>query len=81
MQHPTIGVPSGATRGIVRAATTEAAGLALKSLHPVDLEVEAALDAAYGAGSWYLYWDEDLRGRPIRGTITLAYGNKTLVVG
>ena len=43
--------------------------------------LEEALDRAYGAGRWFLYWDEDLGGHPIRGTITLAYGRDTLVVG
>jgi hypothetical protein len=42
----------------------------------------AALDRTYGKGAWFLYWDEDLAGRPIPGTISLAYGrNQTLVIG
>ena len=67
--------------GAIRAATREAAAIALKALKPFDFAVEKALDATYGAGNWFLYWDEDLKGRPIRGTITLAYGVETLVVG
>lgn len=43
--------------------------------------VEAALDARYGRGQWFLSWEEDLRGRPIPGTITLAFDQQTLVVG
>ena len=55
--------------------------VALKALKPFDFAVEDALDQLYGAGRWFLYWDEDLAGHPIRGTITLAYGRDTLVVG
>ena len=60
---------------------SDAASAALAALKPFDFAVEVALDRAYGAGRWFLYWDEDLAGRPIRGTITLAYGSETLVVG
>ena len=50
---------------------------------PMDIavSVEAALDARYGKGQWFLSWEEDRRGRPIPGTITLAFGEQTLVVG
>jgi hypothetical protein len=81
MHHSTIIPALTATGGVIRAATTEAAALALKALKPFDFAVEAALDTTYGAGNWFLYWDEDLRGHPIKGTITLAYGRETLVVG
>lgn len=81
MHHATLTPATTATGGAIRAATTDAAALALKALKPFDFAVETALDAAYGAGNWFLYWDEDLRGRPIKGTITLAYGHETLVVG
>ena len=81
MHHSTLTPATTATGGAIRAATTDAAALALKALKPFDFAVETALDMAYGAGNWFLYWDEDLRGRPIRGTITLAYGADTLVVG
>lgn len=43
--------------------------------------VEAELDRTYGKGKWFLYWDEVLRGRPIRGTISLAAGRDTLIIG
>lgn len=70
-----------ATGGAIRAVMSDAASAALAALHPFDFSVELALDRTYGAGRWFLYWDEDLGGRPIRGTITLAYGSETLVVG
>ena len=81
MHHSTLTPATTATGGAIRAATTEAAALALKALRPFDFAIEAALDQIHGAGRWFLYWDEDLRGRPIKGTITLAYGNNTLIVG
>jgi hypothetical protein len=81
MHHSTITAAHSAAGMPIRAATSEAAALALKTLRPFDVALEGELDAQYGAGNWFLYWDEDLRGRPIRGTITLAYGTQTLVVG
>jgi hypothetical protein len=42
----------------------------------------AALDRYYGKGKWFVCWDEDLRGKPIAGTISLAYGkNESLTIG
>lgn len=81
MHHATITPALHAHGGAIRAATTDAAAVALRVLKPFDFAVETALDAEYGAGNWFLYWDEDLGGRPIRGTITLAYGSETLIVG
>ena len=57
------------------------AARALEGLVPGVTDIAAALDRAYGRGKWFLFWDEDLSGRPVRGTISLAYGKKTLVVG
>jgi hypothetical protein len=54
---------------------------ALESLAPGVTDIAAALDRTYGRGKWFLFWDEDLRGRPVRGTISLAYGKNTLIVG
>lgn len=45
-----------------------------------DAAVEKALDRAFGPNGWFLYWDEDLRGQPIRGTVSLAFGRETLIV-
>lgn len=81
MHYETITPSTTATGGAIRAVMSEAASSALKALRPFDFAVEDALDELYGAGRWFLYWDEDLTGRPIRGTITLAYGTETLVVG
>ncbi len=54
---------------------------ALAGLVPGVTDIAATLDRHYGRGKWFLFWDEDLGGRPVRGTISLAYGKKTLVVG
>jgi hypothetical protein len=81
MHHSTLTPATTIHGGAIRAATTDAAALALRALRPFDFAIEKALDAAYGAGNWFVYWDEDLSGRPIRGTITLAYGHESLVVG
>ena len=81
MHHSTLTAAATVTGGAIRAVMSDAASAALAALKPFDFAVEVALDRAYGAGRWFLYWDEDLAGRPIRGTITLAYGRDTLVVG
>lgn len=70
-----------ASPGAILALVSDTASRALTSLVPDAADIGAALDRAYGKGGWFLYWDEDLRGQPIRGTITLAYGRETLVVG
>jgi hypothetical protein len=70
-----------ATPGAVLALVSAHASAALKGLVPGKIDVAAALDTAYGKGKWFLFWDEDLRGRPIRGTISLAFGKQTLIVG
>ncbi len=80
MYHQTLQPAELAPAGAILALTTEIAGLA--SASPFDRELMAALDRTYGKGAWFLYWDEDLAGRPIPGTISLAYGrNQTLVIG
>ncbi len=80
MHHSTLTPATTTTGGAIRAVISDAAAAALKALKPFDFAVEEALDKLYGAGRWFLYWDEDLSGHPIRGTITLAYGRYTMVV-
>jgi ribosomal protein L35AE/L33A len=46
----------------------------------VDDEIVDAFDRAFGEAGWFLFWDEDMSGKPIRGTISLAFGTETLVV-
>lgn len=81
MQHSTLTPATTSAGGAIRAVMSETASAALRALQPFDFAIEVALDRAYGAGRWFLYWDEDLAGHAIRGTITLAYGRDTLVVG
>lgn len=69
-----------ATLGSILALVSEDAATALASLH-AGRDMAEALDRTYGRGKWFVFWDEDLRGRPIRGTISLAYGRETLVIG
>jgi ribosomal protein L35AE/L33A len=49
-------------------------------VHVVDDEIVDAFDRAFGETGWFLFWDEDMSGKPIRGTISLAFGTETLVV-
>ena len=81
MHHSTLTAAATVTGGAIRAVMSDTASAALAALKPFDFAVEDALNRAYGAGRWFLYWDEDLAGRPIRGTITLAFGSDALVVG
>lgn len=81
MRHETLTPATTAAGGAIRAVMSDAASAVLKALKPFDFAVEDALDRAYGAGRWFLFWDEDLAGHPIRGTVTLAYGRDTLVIG
>ena len=43
--------------------------------------LSSALTRTYGKGGWFMFWDEDLSGQPIAGTISIAYGKETLIVG
>ena len=43
--------------------------------------MSAALNRVYGTRGWFMFWDEDLSGKPVTGTISVAYGKETLVVG
>ncbi len=81
MHHSTLIPAATATGGAIRAVMSDSASSVLKALEPFYIAIEAALDRSYGAGRWFVYWDEDLRGLTIRGTITLAYGHETLVIG
>jgi hypothetical protein len=47
----------------------------------VAVAVETELDRAFGPGHWSLTWDEDLAGRPVRGTIRLEIAGDSLIVG
>jgi hypothetical protein len=66
--------------GAILAPVSEDAATALANLM-AGADLAQALDRHYGKGKWFVFWDEDLGGKPIRGTISLAYGKETLVIG
>jgi hypothetical protein len=47
----------------------------------IAVAVETELDRTFGPGHWSLTWDEDLAGRPVRGTIRLEIAGDSLIVG
>jgi hypothetical protein len=47
----------------------------------IAVAVETELDRTFGPGQWALSWDEDLAGRPVRGTIRLDVAGDRLIVG
>lgn len=67
--------------GAIRAMLSEEAAHLMARSSAVDARLVVALDAEYGEHGWFVYWDEDLAGQPIRGTVTLCFGGETLVVG
>ena len=75
--HPAELAPPGAILALKAGMTSDE----LAGIMPFDEAFGQALDRTYGKGSWFLFWDEDLSGRPIRGTISLAYNSETLVIG
>lgn len=81
MDHRTTRLADLAPPGAILALKSEMASAALAEMMPFDKAIGEALDRVYGPGNWLMFWDEDLGGKPIRGTITLAFGNETLVIG
>ena len=80
MKNTTITPTDLATTGAILALVSSDAAAALASLDDGG-DIADALDRFYGKGKWFVFWDEDLRGNPVRGTISLAYGRETLVIG
>ena len=80
MKNTTITPTDLATTGAILALVSSDAAAALASLDDGG-DIDDALDRFYGKGKWFVFWDEDLRGNPVRGTISLAYGRETLVIG
>ena len=67
--------------GAIRAMLSDEAAHLMARTSAVDAQLVLALDAEYGEHGWFMFWDEDLAGHPIRGTMTLSFGSETLVVG
>lgn len=80
MKHTRLNPADLAPLGAILALVSEEAATALATVLGSG-DIAAALNRHYGRGNWFVFWDEDLSGRPIRGTISLAYGKKTLVIG
>lgn len=80
MKHTNPNAADLAPLGAILALVSEEAATALATLMGSG-DIADALNRHYGRGNWFVFWDEDLAGRPIRGTISLAYGKKTLVIG
>jgi hypothetical protein len=75
-------IPAAITNGgAIRAMLSDEAAHLMARSSAVDGQLVVALDAEYGEHGWFMYWDEDLSGHPIRGTRTLYFGGETLVVG
>ena len=62
-------------------ATTDATVAGLIDAAAIAVVVETELDRTFGPGQWSLTWDEDLAGRPVRGTIRLEVAGDGLIVG
>lgn len=67
--------------GAIRAMLSDEAAHLMARSSAVEAQLVLALDREYGEHGWFLYWDEDLSGHPIRGTMTVCFGGDTLVVG
>jgi hypothetical protein len=80
MRHTAPNPADLAPLGTILALVADEAATALASLLG-GVDLANALDRYYGKGNWFVFWDEDLAGKPIRGTISLAYGKETLVIG
>jgi hypothetical protein len=81
MKHTKLNPADLAPLGAILALVSEEAATALATLMGSG-DIADALNRHYGRGNWFVFWDEDLSGQPIRGTISLAYGkNNTLVIG
>jgi hypothetical protein len=60
---------------------TEASVAHLIDAAAIAVAVETELDRTFGTGRWSLTWDEDLAGKPVRGTIRLDVAGDSLIVG
>ncbi len=81
MHHAQLTPAETTSGGAIRAMLADEAAHLMARSSAVDASLVVALDAQYGEHGWFMYWDEDLAGRPIAGTITLCFGGETLVVG
>jgi hypothetical protein len=81
MHHAQLTPAQTTNGGAIRAVLSDEAAHLMARSSAVDAQLVVALDRQYGEHGWFMSWDEDLTGRPIRGTMTLCFGGETLVVG
>jgi hypothetical protein len=81
MHHATFTPAETLHGGTIQAILSEEAAHLMARTSAVDALLVLALDREYGEHGWFMCWDEDLAGHPIRGTMTLCFGAETLVVG
>jgi hypothetical protein len=67
--------------GAIRPLLSDEAAHLMARSSLLEAQLVVALDAEYGEHGWFMTWDVDLSGQPIRGTVTLCFGGETLVVG
>jgi hypothetical protein len=81
MHHSELTPAEATCGGAIRAMLSDEAAHLMARSSAIEARLVLALDRQYGEHGWFMYWDEDLAGRPIRGTMTLCFGGETLVVG
>jgi hypothetical protein len=81
MHHATLTQAEAINGGAIRAMLSDEAAHLMARTSAVEAQLVVALDRTYGEHGWFMYWDEDLNGHPIPGTMTLSFGKETLVVG
>lgn len=62
-------------------AVTDVSVVGLIDAAAIAVAIETEFDRTFGPGHWSLTWDEDLAGRPVRGTIQLEIAGDSLIVG
>jgi len=81
MHHTQLTPAATPNGGAIRAMLSDEAAHLMARSSAVEAQLVVALDAQYGEHGWFMSWDEDLAGQPIRGTMTLCFGGESLVVG
>jgi hypothetical protein len=81
MHHVNLSAAETLNGGAIRAVLSDEAAHAMARSSAIEASLVVALDKTYGPKGWFMFWDEDLAGQPIRGTVTLSFAGETLVIG
>lgn len=81
MFHRTLEAAQPAPSAAILAFNAETASAMLARMSPEDRALGDAFDAHYGKGNWFITWDEDLCGKPIRGTVAIGHGKDVVIIG